>query len=57
MMNSCENCNHRTHDDRWGGPVCKVYNHSVRDVDKYLDCQEYEKKHSKEDDSSLSNSL
>lgn len=48
-MNSCKTCDHRKCDDRRGGPVCGIYNHSVKDVDKYLDCEMYKKKQVEEE--------
>lgn len=49
MSKSCKNCDHRTYDDSWGGPLCDIYKHSVRNVDKYLDCQQHKEKQAKEE--------
>ena len=50
MIKSCKTCANREYDGRWGGPMCTVYKHSVRDVDKYLDCELYKKKEKKKEE-------
>ena len=49
MMDSCKTCAHRKYDNRWGGPMCKIYKHSVKDADRYLDCKKHKKKYTEED--------
>lgn len=43
-MNSCETCSYRKYSDLWGGPICKIFGHSVRDADRYLDCKTHKEK-------------
>ena len=43
-MNSCKNCTNAIFDELWGEYKCKVYNHRIRDVYKYLDCNAHQKK-------------
>ena len=41
-MNSCKNCTNAIFDEVWGEYKCKVHEHRIRDVDKYLDCPKHE---------------
>lgn len=50
MTKSCINCDHRVYDGRWGGPMCRKYQHKVRDVDRYLDCPGHTTQNKKEDE-------
>ena len=43
-MNDCTNCTHRIFDSTFGERKCQVYNHIIRDVDKYIDCAQHSKK-------------
>lgn len=43
-MNSCKNCGNRVYDPDYGEVICSVYNHNIKDVDKYLDCKSYKPK-------------
>lgn len=43
-MNSCKNCANAVYDERMGQYRCKVYQHRIRDVDRYLDCEDHEPK-------------
>lgn len=43
-MNTCKNCANAVYDDRWGQYRCKVYQHRIRNVDKYLECENHEVK-------------
>jgi hypothetical protein len=43
-MNSCKNCAGAVYDPDWGEVICGVYNHRIRNVDKYLDCQSHKPK-------------
>lgn len=43
-MKSCLNCANAVYDDRFGEKRCRVYNHDVRDVDRYLDCKSHKDK-------------
>lgn len=47
-MNSCKNCANRMFDADRGEVICSVYNHRIRDVDKYLDCQSHKPKDNEE---------
>lgn len=47
-MNSCKNCGNRVYDSDWGEVICSVYNHRIKDVDKYLDCQSHKPKDNEE---------
>ena len=47
-MNSCKNCASRVFDPDLGEVICSVYNHRIRDVDKYLDCQSHKPKDNEE---------
>lgn len=40
-MKDCRNCGHCTYDSTFGDRRCKVYNHAVKDLDKYVDCQSH----------------
>ena len=43
-MNDCTNCNHKCYDPTFGETRCRVYNHKIRDLDKYIDCVQHSKK-------------
>ena len=43
-MNSCKNCENVVYDDRWGYYKCKIHQHRIKNVDKYLDCENHEPK-------------
>jgi hypothetical protein len=51
-MNTCKNCIYRVYDDVFGVFKCKIYNHKIKDVYKYIDCESHEKKGAERDDSS-----
>ena len=48
-MNSCKNCANAIFDDVWGEYKCRVYEHRIRDVDRYLDCESHDRKKGKEE--------
>lgn len=48
-MNSCKNCANAIFDEMWGERKCKVYEHRIYDVDKYIDCQSHKPKNNKEE--------
>lgn len=43
-MDTCKNCVYRVFDDRWGEYRCEIYDHAVKDVYKYIDCESHERK-------------
>lgn len=43
-MQNCKTCANKVYDERWGDYRCKVYQHRIRNVDRYLDCENYESK-------------
>lgn len=43
-MNSCHNCANRVYDEERGMVMCSVYDHRVKDYDKYIDCQSHNQK-------------
>lgn len=43
-MNSCKTCEYRVYDTKRQEFRCKIYNHKIRDIDRYLDCEDYKKK-------------
>lgn len=43
-MNTCKNCANSVYDDRCGFYRCKIYQHKIKNVDKYLDCENHELK-------------
>ena len=43
-MDSCKNCIYRVYDERRGAYTCEIYNHLIRDVDKYIGCENHQKK-------------
>lgn len=51
-MDTCKNCIYRVYDEQWGYYKCEIYNHAVKDVYKYIDCESHEKKGAERDDSS-----
>jgi hypothetical protein len=43
-MTDCRKCKHRVFDEQFCSYICKRYNHKLRDIYKYVDCNGYEKK-------------
>ena len=43
-MNNCKTCANAVFDERWCEYKCKVHQHRIRDVDRYLGCQDHEPK-------------
>lgn len=48
-MNDCTNCANAIFDETWGEHKCKVYEHRIYDVDKYVDCPGHKAKNNKEE--------
>lgn len=46
-MNNCKNCANRVYDERWGQYKCKVYQHRIKDADRYMGCECHEPKNGK----------
>ena len=43
-MNTCKTCAYRVYDEVTGTYRCDIYGHCIRDVYKYINCEDYEKK-------------
>jgi hypothetical protein len=50
-MDTCKTCSYRVFNEELGVYICKIYNHRIRDVYKYVDCESYERKEVKNDPS------
>ena len=46
-MKDCRNCANAIYDETFGKRRCKLYNHDVRDPDRYIDCQGHKEKEGK----------
>lgn len=44
IIKNCKTCKHYVFDETWGEHKCKKFAHRICDLDKYVDCQSYEKK-------------
>lgn len=49
-MNDCRNCGHRIFDEVWGEYKCKLHEHRIYDLDKYIDCPGHTNAIKKEED-------
>lgn len=43
-MDTCKNCASYIFDEKWGEYKCKVYQHRIYDIDRYIDCRDHTKK-------------
>lgn len=43
-MNDCRNCDNAIFDEVFGERKCKVYEHRIYDIDKYVDCEHHKEK-------------
>jgi hypothetical protein len=50
-MDTCKNCGNYTYDLEHYEFRCKHYNHRIKDIYKYIDCESHKKKDGEKDDS------
>ena len=43
-MKDCRSCANRIFNEDWGEYKCKVHQHAIYDMDKYIDCEHHKEK-------------